>query len=303
MDEQDDLNLAKRAAAGDKVAREAVACLAHPLIQQQTNRFCKRFCLKNYIYSRCTLDSKWGLQTEDAPFCDWGNHSYAWMLEELVGPKPLRAFLGRNGASLNTYFYSIVHSLPFYERWKNFRFGRRLHIPACIQKISPLAGKVFLWMIDQHPIASMAQKAEKNEADIFDLAEEIIAVLTENGKLYLLNAPKTVSLTELGENDDPDTEDRIGDIVDDSWNPEKEQQRQLIAEGMKRLTAVEHFVLETMVIENREAKNILKGFILLGISIKPGVAPEKTNRQQLFYFKRKALAKLRKVSKLGACRT
>ena len=47
-----------------------------------------------------------------------------------------------------------------------------------------------------------------------------------------------------------------------------------------------------MIIEEQDADDVLQALRALGVSIKPGVEAEQTNRQQLYYFKRKALSRL-----------
>ena len=55
---------------------------------------------------------------------------------------------------------------------------------------------------------------------------------------------------------------------------------------------MEQFVLEALLIDEQEAMDVLTALKTLGISIKDGVPPEEVDRQQLYYFRRKALAKL-----------
>lgn len=289
---QDDAALAQRAADGDDAAaREAVSRLAHPLIQKQTDRFCKRFCYNNHFHFRCPLFPDWGLKEEDAPLCDWGNHSYTWMLEDLTSQQRLKVF---SGERLTSYFHAIVHSLPFYERWKDARFGRRIRIPLYIQSIAPLSGKIFFWMVDRQSVGWMAQQAQVSYEKIEAVAGRIIDELTERGKLHLLDPPRTTSLTV-----EEEAEDFQQDLPDFSWDPAEEEAIRKMNEGRKRLTAVENFVLDKMVGEDCEAAVILAALVRVGVSIKEDIPPEETNEQQLHYFKRRALAKLARVSGLG----
>ncbi len=289
---QGDEALARQAANGNPVAREAISRLAHPLIQKQTERFCKRFCYNNHFHFRCPLFPDWGLKEKDAPLCDWGNHSYTWMLEDLTGPERLKTF---SGERLSSYFHAIVHSLPFYERWKDSRFGRRVRIPPYIQCIAPLAGKIFLWMVDQQSVGWMAQQTHLAYEKVEAIAGHIIDELTERGKLYLLNSPRATSLTV----EEEEGEDCQRDLPDSSWDPAEEEAARKMREGRKQLTAIENFVLDKMVGEDCSAAVILAALARVGISIKEGVLPEKTNEQQLHYFKRRALAKLARVSGLS----
>lgn len=219
------------------------------------------------------------------------------MLEDLTGPKRLLAYTGENGARLSSYLHAIVHSLPFYERWKDWRFGRRIRIPAFIQDIAPIAGRLFLWMSDGRSLEWMAQEAKESVEKIESIAGRIIDELTARGRLHLLDAPKVLSLTGLGKGDEEEDEKDVeAEVPDYSWDPAEVQMRDLIARGWKELTPVEQFVLEAMVIEERDAKDVLEALIRLGACIKEGVLPEKTDHQQLYYFKRTALAKLARLS-------
>ena len=294
----DDIELARKAVVGDEAAREAVSRLVHPLIHQQTKIFCKRYCHDNHFHAHCTLFPEWGSREMDASLCDWGNHCYAWMLEDLTHPERLLKFNGENGARLSTYFYAIVHSLPFNERWKDWRFGRRIRIPEYIEDIAPLAGKIFFWLIDQRPIEWMAQEARESMDTVEMIAERIIGELASRGRLYLLNSPTNISLTDLGSYDDEEDEDLVMDVPDCSWDPGKEQLNKKIAKGWNELNTVEQFVLEAMLIEDRDAKDVLSALVQNGITIREGVPPEMINIQQVFHFKRVTLKKLTKLSGL-----
>ncbi len=291
----DDLSLVKRAVFGDAVAREAIANLTYPLIQAQTKIFCKRFCHEHYYQAQCTLFPEWAYKATNAPLCDWGNHSYAWMLEDLCSPSRLSRYSGDGGARLTTYLFAIVNSLPFYERWKNWRFGRRIRVPSFIQAIAPVAEKCFFWLLDGDSPETIAQKAGIAIGKIEEILERIIEELTIRGKLHLLNKETRISLTSIDteEGEDEYTQE---DIPDHSWDPAKEQLRDKVSRGWEQLTPVEQFVLEAMVIEERDAVDVLNALKQTCISIKENVPPERLDRQQLYYFKRVALAKLAQMS-------
>ena len=296
----DDLELVRKAADGDPMAREAVSRLAHPLIQHMTGVFCKRCCFENRRYYRCAVDSGFGLQEEDAPLCDWGNHSYVWMLEDLTSPNKLLRYRGERGAKLSTYFSAIVHSSMFFERWKDNRFDRRVRAPTYIRDISPLASKIFMWLKDGHSIEQMARKSKASVEKVEKIVDQIMVELTEREKLHLLDTPRTISLTGFGSTDDEEEgEDIEGDIPDCSWDPVEDQMGRLIANGWNKLPPLEPFVLEALVIEDRKANDVLEALCRLEITLKEGVPAEKIDRQQLYYFKRVALGKLARLSGIG----
>ena len=193
---QNDVALAQAAAGGDAVARKTVSDLADPLIIRQTELFCKRFCYDHRFRYSCTLPHGWA-KVQDAPYCEWGNASYAWMLEDLTSESRLQRFEGADGARLIDYLGVISHSQPFYERWKDWRFGRRVRAPSYIQELGPDSVKLFLWMRDGDDIANMAQRLGKSDAETTAMASQIIIELTQRNRLHLLDPPKTESLTGL----------------------------------------------------------------------------------------------------------
>lgn len=292
---QDNLSLAKRAVSGDVVAKETITNLAHPLIQVQTKIFCKRFCHEHYFHAQCTLFPEWTHKASDAPLCDWGNHSYAWMLEDLCSPRHLSRFSGEGGARLTTYFFAVINSLPFYERWKNWRFGRRIRVPSFIKAISPVAEKCFFWLRDGDSPETIAQKAGIAIEKIEEVLERIVKELTTRRKLYLLNKETAISLISNNP-DEEEEEETQEDIPDRSWDPGNEQLRSRVNRGWEQLTPVEQFVLEAMVIEEQDANDVLDALKRTGITLKEGVPPERLDRQQLYYFKRVTLAKLARLS-------
>lgn len=284
------VRLASMAAQGDAHARKTVNTLVDNIIAFQTDRFCKRFCRENRYYYVCTLPKAWGSPPKDAPLCEWGNASYAWMLDDLTNSNRLLQYEGKQGARLNDYIYRIANSLPFYERWKDWRFGRKVHVPTYIQDMSPDAGMVFFALRSGEAIANIAQRLGKSEADIEALCQRIVVCLTKRNRLYLLDPPNTVSLSTLNQNDD-----EIGGEADIPFfdvDHEHRETNEKLWYVWKKLTAVEQFVLEAMLIDEQDANDVLSALIKLDISITEGVPAEQTNRQQLYYFRRKTLAKL-----------
>jgi len=289
--DQDDLKLARRAVQGNADARQKVYTLAQPVIDFQTNRFCKRFCAENQQLYRCSLSQPIGSAKSDSALCEWGNASYGWMLDDLCKPERLQKYEARNGAGLFDYIYSIANSLPFYERWKDWRFGRKLRVPAYIQSIGEQAGKVFYALRGQQDLQAIAQQLAMPLYDVESIARQIIASLTKRHKLDLLDTPVLQSLTRSGQ-DDVDRSAHQADIAVFDESPEHCQQREQLQQAWIHLDAVEQFVLEALVIEEQDASEVLEALVALDISIKPGLSAQETDRQQLYYFKRKCLSKL-----------
>jgi hypothetical protein len=58
-------------------------------------------------------------------------------------------------------------------------------------------------------------------------------------------------------------------------------------------------VLEAMLIDGEDAEQVLAVLRRVGVSVKKGVRPEDLNRQQLYYFRRKAFSKLSDLMAAG----
>jgi hypothetical protein len=286
----DHVRLARTAAQGDAHARKTVNELVHNIITYQTDRFCKRFCRENQYYYACTLPRPWGSPPKDAPLCEWGNANYAWMLEDLTNPNRLLQFEGKHGARLNDYIYRIANSLPFYERWKDWRFGRKVHVPTYIQDLSPDASKVFFALRSGDAIGNIAQRVGKSETEIQALCQRIIICLTQRNRLHLLDPPNTVSLSIPNRTDAEEGSE--SDVPFFDVDPEQLETNTKLWQVWKKLTPVEQFVLEAMLIDEQDANDVLAALVKLDISIAEGVPAQQTNRQQLYYFRRKTLAKL-----------
>ena len=289
--DQADLNLARRAVQGNTDAQQKIYTLAQPVIDFQTNRFCKRFCAENQHLYRCSLSQPIGSAKSDSALCEWGNASYGWMLDDLCRPERLKKFQARNGAGLFGYIYSIANSLPFYERWKDWRFGRKIRVPAYVKSIGEQADKIFYLLRNQQDLQSIAQQLALPIDDVESCARQIIASLTKRHKLYLLDSPVLTSLTHSTQEGIDDSTHQA-DIATFDEPPEQHQQREQLQCAWRHLDAVEQFVLEALVVDEQDTGEVLEALAALDISIKPGLPARETDRQQLYYFKRKCLSKL-----------
>ena len=285
--------LARNAASGDRAARREINDLAHPMISYQTERFCKRFCAENKFLYRCSLAMPWGNAPRDALLCEWGNASYAWMLNDLTHENRLQQYEGRNGARLQDYIFRIANSLPFYERWKDWRFGRRIRVPDYIKDIDPNAAKVYLAMRSEDHSELIAQKTGLSLEAVENIAQKIIIVLTRKHRLHLLNPDREFSLAESSP-DDASTSAESGekDIAVFDPDPEDAQRAITLHSAWQELSPVEQFIIEAMVIEEQDANDVLTAIKKLDIQINAKVSVQDTDRQQLYYFRRKTLAKL-----------
>lgn len=288
---QEQLKLAQLAAQGEQTARRQVNELVHPLIDYQTNRFCQRFCDHNRYTYRCSLSRPVGSPPTDALLCEWGNASYGWMLNDLTRPARLRKYEARNQAGLFDYLYQIANSLPFYERWKDWRFGRKVNVPTYIQSIGPLAKKIFFSLRAGLDLSQIAAQLNTTLEDIELTTRKIVSTLTRRNRLHLLDPPRHQSLTAVSNEDDMDASGQL-DVAFIDESVINQDERDHINAAWKQLDSVEQFVLEALVINNTDAHSLLNALREMEISVKKGVSPEHTSVQQLYYFKRKTLGKL-----------
>ena len=300
----DDVTLAKDASLQNRTSRIKINEIVFPIISVKTTTFCKKYCQSNKSRYSCTLPEKPYSNSSNSsnysPLCEWGNASYAWMLDDLTNSGRLNKFKGENGASLAAYFQTIAHSIPFRERWKDWRFKNRVNVPSCIKLLHPMASSIFIGQYNQKTTRDIAQSLKLNYQFVDNLADQILITLTKNNKLHLLLPKKEISLTGFGLQNDETSEfqEHQGHVPCEDIDLAEEDQKDRIKWAWKKLNCVEQFVLEEMLIENEDAHNVLESLTAMNISIKNGVSPEKTNRQQLFYFRRKALKKLALIAGL-----
>jgi len=295
----EDVHLALSAAAGSYTDRKKVSKLIDELIRQKNRSLCKEFCAGRWAYYQCTADSGNGSQDSNAPYCEWGNGGYAWMLEDLSNPNRLKKFEGRNGSNLLNYLSKIANSLPFRERWKDWRFRQRIRVPAYIEVLDKDAGKLFRMMIrNNDDLPNLAQTLGRSEDEIRHIKSEIVAELYKRKRLSILDPTREISLTGFNRNDLDDTpgEKTEWDIPTQDLGIDVLEARQIVREAWQKLDWKEQYVLEAMVIDELNAKVVLQALKDEGIMIKKGVSPQETSVQQLYYFCNKTLTKLKRLS-------
>ena len=290
------IKLAQDAADNDVSARKKVNTLIEPVIRYQTNRFCKRFCKENKLQFKCTLIPPIGSPPNDASLCEWGNASYAWMLDDLSKSNRLKKYQARNNATLFDYCYVIANSLPFYERWKDWRFGRKVYVPGYIRALGEIATLVFYNMRAQQSLEQISQTTAQPVNEIKNYSRKIVQLLTKKNKLYLLNPTKNVSLTNNSEDQAQSELDAETATFDEEI--ETVEDKLLLSKAWAKLSVIEQFVIEALVIEEQDAQIVLNALKKLDLSIKKGLAAEDIDRQQLYYFRRKTLAKLNNLMKI-----
>ena len=291
-----DIELVQKVLAGDREARTKVTGIVHPIITFQSDRFCKRFCKENRYRYVCTLPKPWGTAERDALLCEWGNACYGWMLEDLTSNKRLEKFDGRNASSLYNYLFSIANSRPFYERWKDWRFGRKYYVPEYVKAISEHAAKVFLGLKDGLDVELIAQQLNVDEEEADRVAQDIIIELTRRGKLNMLEPEKTVSLNALQDERDDSTSSSAFEIPVNDPEPETVEYAARIKTAWSRLSGIEQYILEALLVDEQDANDVLYALKKLNVRLNEKQASAEIDRQQLYYFRRKTLAKLSRLA-------
>lgn len=276
----EDLELITNAMGGDRQARQTIAEIAHPFINQQNRRLCKRYCRDNYRQYRCTIDSSRGVKAANAPLCEWGNAGYGWMLDYLVRDERLNQYKGRNGARLRTYFRHISRSFIFLDHWRNWRFERRVYVPKCITNLGKEAKRIFLRLYDGDAIPNIAQQLNLSVEVVEAGAREINMVLTAEHSLYRLQPLQKHSLCD-------DTE-----IASYDLDPEDRELFDRVVIELGNMDVLSRRVIKLRLIDGLSMQQVTETLKDQKCSVKQGVAPENMNTQQVFYFFRRALARL-----------
>ncbi len=296
--------LLRKAGDGDPSSRNTINEVARPYIQFQTDRFCRRFCQNQHLSARCTLSPPQGKPKSSRAsdtLCDKANASYGWMLDDLTNENRLQRIRAESISQLAAYFKTTANSLPFYERWKNWRFDRRVHVPEYIAEIDEYAKVVFLQLRSGNNFEMIAQAVGADESHVRSVVDKILIELTQRKRLHLLNTPKTMTFSELNASgnytEQHSTEDDNGsaEFEDHSLSPETLAYSMQIRKAWDQLDDIEQYIVESLVIENQDANTVLKTLAYLEIPLKKSNSHLQNDRQQLYYFKRKTLEKLQKI--------
>jgi len=166
-------------------------------------------------------------------------------------------------------------------------------VPLYIKGIAEGASRVFLALCHREEVLLIAQKLNKDETYIRHLVDEIMIVLTRKGKLSLLDLPVEVFLSELGQEEGDEAKPVQADLLSNDLDP-FDQVRQLeVREQFVKLSPVEQLVLECMVIGDYSGKEMLQALREVNISIKEGVIADDLNIQDVYYFLKKTLKKIK----------
>ena len=279
------------------LTREQLRTIAEPMIARRTRELCLEHCQNQRYNFHCTVDAHWGLTAHDAPLCDRANETYDWMFRDLLGGVKPEKFARSSSEGVAHYFSKTVRSEPFYERFKDMRFGGRVRVPAYVKAVHPLAHRVFWLLRKQEPIAQIAQALQQPENTIQNIARGLRALLHEQGSSHLLQPVATLSLDALNEQQDSEWEIAC-DLHTQEQDIVRRDEQERARAAYTKLTWQEQFLIDAMN-EGVSAKATLQalaeeGVILDGMDIDAS-SDEKKLEQRLYYLKRKALARLKEL--------
>ncbi|WP_455219521.1 hypothetical protein [Kaarinaea lacus] len=267
--------------------------ILNELINNKLNSLCKKYCFNNRFQYHCTIDLLWGLNEPDNPLCEWGNASYAWILDELTHDNRLKKIQGENNSSITRYFSKIIHSIAFIERFKNWRFQRRIRVPEYIKAIDIDAHKVFWGLCDNDQARNIAQRLGRDEQDVSEIIKRINEELVKRKRSHLLDLTQLSSLSSRNDNNEQNDE------VEISFEDKTYEQFELeskVKDAYDQLTWLEQYIIDAMVIDGLSAKSVLDSLIKQNIVIDEKVKPADMNIQHVYYFFRKTLAKLKETT-------
>ncbi len=296
MSIEPDLILARSAAAGDREAKRRVAALAHDVARRCAVKYCKRFCGPNRRQYYCTVDASYGLQQHDAPRCEWGSFSYFFFFDALAGPAALLRYEGRNGTSLAEYLRAVAGSVSLWERWKNQRFQRRVHVLRAIEDLGPEAKQVYFWLRDGDNVPNIAQRLNLGEPIVARLVTAIKRTLVNERRTYLLGDQSSMSLSDLS-HDQLDSAEEGPTWEPPSIDPPPEDAEILarIDKVLPQLNWLEQFIIQAMVMEGLSADAVLQALREQDVAIKPGQPIEQATINQVYYLRDKTVAKLKRM--------
>ncbi len=283
---------ASERAGSAAASRVEVNRLANGLVQAKVATFCKKFCFNNRRIHRCTVDPKWGRGESTAPLCDAGNATYLWMLEQLAGEHRIVALEAKGISSLEAYWRKVMGSRPFWERFKDWRFGRRIRVPAYVKALDKDAHKVFWFMCDGDAAPNIAQRVGRPEAEIARLVGQINRELQRRNHAGVPVVPQTESLTRWTEHD----ESEQAELASEEIEPDEHLWRQHVMEAYGSLTWQEQFIVDAMVVDGLSAKAVLTALQVQNIQLGEDCDPNQMNVQSVYYFLRKTLAKVQKIA-------
>lgn len=293
---ENDRELVQRAVNGELKARRIIAGIIDPLVSRKSIGLCKRYCGRNRFYSRCTVESTWGLQEETALVCEWGTFTVFFLRDKLLDESVLRRYEECGGTSLPGYLAAAASAYGLEEQWKDRRFGQRMSSPRCIEEMDPDAKRVFWWLYDGESVSTISLRLGMDEDKIRIIVRQVYDELGKAGLVHLLE--RQTSEDRSGHSTDGLESDVHGDnrqeiprdreVVDVHW-------RGIVLAAIEKLTWQERFLLEAMFVDQLDDDQILFALRTLNVQIVDGLQAKDMGVGNLRELRNKVLVKIRKV--------
>lgn len=277
------------------IATAEITAIIQALATTRVASLCKKFCYHNRDQYQCSLDPGWGKTGNEAVLCDWGNATWGWFLEELMNSNRLEKIAGEDSGIITKYFTRIIYSVAFLERFKNWRFQRRIRVPEYIKALDPDAHRIFWFLCDQDEAANIAQRLGRKEQDVRKIIRDINTRLHKRKRSHILNLSKIVSLTSGSAHDGDST---VIDVPVEDKSLDEIQNLTIVKEAWSQLTWLEQYVIDSLVVDGLNAASVLTSLKQQNITVDERIKAEDLNVQHLYYFYRKTLAKLKDISGL-----
>ncbi len=281
LDDNPQLSLAALASIKNHRALSEIKTITEPLINIQTDNFCRRFCAGNSTRYRCSLTRETvatGTEKSDRKICSWGTASLDWMFASLTAKQCLLGFRNRSGDQLSDYFFQIINSQNFFQRWKKWRLQQEDDIPKTIINMGPDSIRIFRLLQEKRKPDFIAEQIGLEINQVEDITTEIIENLIQNNTIQTLEGGSC--------------EHKPGSPVESDCNNEKGDLELL----WENLSVVEKFVIEAILINKQAEEDILMALQTLDIRIQEGVLPEETNACHLHAFRDSILKKLSSIT-------
>ena len=275
--------------------RGRVLCCVEHLIDKRVSQLCKEHCQQHRYEYYCTVDAKWGVSNNEAALCEWGNATYAWTMEDLLKYNRIKAFAGQSNESVIKYFSKIIHSHVFKERFKDWRFGRRIRVPEYIKGIDKDAQRIYWRLRDNDEPENIAQQLGRTSGEVALVVAQINKELHKRNKLHLLHGHTTISI-DTGCNDETSSEDSTDLMSLGLDRFEIQQAKDDVFNAYRQLTWKEQYLIDAMIVDGLKAASVLQALRAMGISLSDNDSVEAMSEQKIYYFLRKTVLKLKKLA-------
>lgn len=302
----DDLKLSHAQTAADDSSethceiRGRVFALLENLLLKRSENLCKEYCYQKRYEFICTVDARWGSQSDAAVLCEWGNATYVWILDDLFKKNRLRLLSSQSDDAIVRYFSKVLHSHIFKERFKDWRFQRRVRVPEYIKKLDPDAQKIYWRLCDRDLDQNIAQMLGRPLKQVQRIVRKINQELHKRNKLHLLNLNSVLSLSGILKEQDNEQSGYQWELSVRDLEPEEKERRERVVQAYGRLNWKEQYIVDAMVIEGLKAKSVLAALMSMGLTLDENIPINSWNEQKLYYFLRKTLSKLEKLSGINS---